>query len=49
LRSNFRNFQKIFWCGHKQKNAALNEYGLPASDLLSGTATKANSEEKGEE
>jgi hypothetical protein len=29
-------------CGHIQIDQYLNEYGEPASDLLGGTATKAN-------
>jgi hypothetical protein len=33
-------------CGHIQIDQYLNEYGEPASDLLRGTATKANPEEK---
>jgi hypothetical protein len=36
-------------CGHRQIDQYLNEYGEPASDLLRGTATKANPEEKREE
>jgi len=36
-------------CGHRQIDQYLNEYGEPASDLLSGTATKANQEDKREE
>lgn len=35
-------------CGHRQIDQYLNEYGEPASDQLSGTATKANPEEKRE-
>src|SRR5206468_12437883 len=35
-------------CGHRQIDQYLNEYGEPESDLLSGTATKANPEEKTE-
>lgn len=33
-------------CGHRQIDQYLNEYGEPASDLLSGTVTKAYPEEK---
>jgi hypothetical protein len=33
-------------CGHRQIDQYLNEYGEPATDLLSGTATKANQEDK---
>ena len=33
-------------CGHRQIDQYLNEYGEPASDLLSGTPKKANPEEK---
>jgi hypothetical protein len=29
-------------CGHRQIDQYLNEYGEPASDLLSGTVTKQN-------
>jgi hypothetical protein len=29
-------------CGHKQVDHYLDEYGEPASDLLSGKVTKAN-------
>jgi len=35
-------------CGHRQIDQYLDEYGQPASDLLSGTATKANPEQKRE-
>jgi len=35
-------------CGHRQIDQYLNESGEPESDLLSGTATKANPEEKTE-
>ena len=35
-------------CGHIQIDQYLNEYGEPASDLLSGTPTKASPEEKRE-
>jgi hypothetical protein len=35
-------------CGHRQIDQYLNEYGEPESDLLSGTATKPNPEEKRE-
>jgi hypothetical protein len=33
-------------CGHIQIDQYLNEYGEPASDLLSSTTTKANQEDK---
>jgi C4-type Zn-finger protein len=36
-------------CGHRQIDQYLNEYREPASDLLRGTAPKANPEEKREE
>jgi C4-type Zn-finger protein len=36
-------------CGHRQIDQYLNEYGEPARDLLTETATKANPEEKREE
>jgi hypothetical protein len=35
-------------CGHRQIDQYLNEYGEPATDLLSGTA-KANPKNKREE
>jgi hypothetical protein len=35
-------------CGHRQIDQYLNEYGEQASDLLGGTTTKANPEEKEE-
>jgi C4-type Zn-finger protein len=37
------------YCGHRQIDQYLNEYGEPASDLLSGTAIKPNPEGKREE
>lgn len=33
-------------CGHKQKNAALKEYGEPATEIVSGVVTKADPEGK---
>ncbi|TLX86783.1 MAG: hypothetical protein E6K97_10440 [Thaumarchaeota archaeon] len=36
-------------CGHREIDQYLDEYGEPASDLLGGTPTKANPEEKREE
>ena len=35
-------------CGHKQKNAKLNEYGEPATEIVSGVVTKADPEDKEE-
>ena len=35
-------------CGHTQIDQYLNEYGEPAGDVLSGTATKATPEQKRE-
>ena len=37
------------YCGHRQIDQYVSEYGEPASDLLSGTGTKANPEEKKQE
>ena len=34
------------YCGHKQKNAGLKEYGGPATEIVSGVVTKADPEEK---
>jgi hypothetical protein len=36
-------------CGHRQIDQYLNEYGEPASYLLTDTATKASPQEKREE
>jgi len=35
-------------CGHKQKNAKLNEYGEPTTEIVSGVVTKADPEDKEE-
>jgi hypothetical protein len=34
------------YCGHKQKNAGLKEYGGPETEIVSGVVTKADPEEK---
>jgi hypothetical protein len=44
----FRQTGSTRECGHRQIDQYLDEYREPASDLLSGTATKANQEEKRE-
>lgn len=36
-------------CGHRHIDQYLNEYGEPASDLLSGKVTEANRQDKTEE